>query len=377
MKTFYFFGILLLLLITACTATETGRQEIYMKQTGKSSVWTSFENPTGEKGIAGQENKGAKGHPSNRLAAGDSCDLLNIRGAGIIHRIWMTVNDRSPEMLRSLWIKMYWDNAGIPAVSAPLGDFFCNGLSVMTPFENCFFSNPEGRSMNVFLPMPFRTAARIVLINQSEKDLRSLFYDVNLVRLDKWDKDMLYFHTCWNHENPNTLGKDYTLLPEIKGEGRFLGVNVGIRTDSLYHNTWWGEGEVKIYLDGDSAFPSLCGTGTEDYIGTAWGQGSFINQYQGCRIAGKDRMWTFYKFHAPDPVLFSESCRVTLQIMGGSDYKEVLELYKSGVPLIPVTVSMKDPPRLIKLLEEPVPLEDPGFTDGWVNFYRQDDVSSV
>ena len=377
MRFFNFLGIILILLVTACTTTETRRQEIYMKQPGE-SAWTSFENPTGGKGIAGQENNGAKGHPSDCLPAGGSFDLVNIQGAGIIQRIWMTVNDRSPEMLRQLWIEMYWDNSETPAVSAPLGDFFCNGLSIMTPFENCFFSNPEGRSLNVIIPMPFRKAARIVLINKSDKTLRSLFYDVNLVRLDKWDKDMLYFHAFWNRENPNILGKDYAILPEIKGEGRFLGVNMGIRTDSLYRNTWWGEGEVKIYLDGDTDFPTLCGTGTEDYIGTAWGQGSFINQYQGCQLAGKDRNWSFYRFHVPDPVLFSKNCRVDIQVMGGGDYNDVLDIYKSGAPLTPVTVFMMEPRDLIKLFEaEPMKLDDPNFPQGWVNFYRQDDISSV
>ena len=96
-----FLGILLVVLVAACTTTETRRQEIYMKQASE-SAWTSFENPTGGKGIAGQENKGAKGHPSDCLPAGESCDLTNVQGAGIIHRIWMTMNDRSPEMLRQL-----------------------------------------------------------------------------------------------------------------------------------------------------------------------------------------------------------------------------------------------------------------------------------
>ncbi len=372
-----YFAFTMLLAIIACT--NNSQQEIYKKQQGQ-SAWVSFENPTGEKGIAARENKGAKGHAFDRIAAGDSCVLLYIEGAGIINRIWMTVSERSPEMLRALRIKMYWDNSPIPAVSAPLGDFFCNGLSVMTTFENYFFSNPEGRSMNSTIPMPFRTAARIVLVNTSGKDLAHIFYDVNLTRLKKWDKDMLYFHCYWNRENPTKLGKDYTVLPETKGEGRFLGVSFGIKADSIYQNTWWGEGEMKFYLDGDTEFPTLCGTGTEDYIGTAWGQGAYYNQYQGCLVASsKNRMWSFYRFHVPDPVLFGKSCRVTMQQIGGGSYEQVLGLYQANVPLIPISVDMTSEKRFVKLLEAEPPLrmDDPAFPQGWVNFYRQDDVSST
>ena len=353
-------------------------QEVYLKQDGQ-TVWTSFENLSGTKGAAAKENKGAKGHAANRIVAGDSCILLDMKGPGIINRIWMTVSERNPEMLRALKIRIYWDNASIPAVSVPLGDFFCNGGATMTVFENCFFSNPEGRSMNSSVPMPFRTAARIVVVNESAKNLTHLFFDINLTRLKEWNTDMLYFHCFWNRENPTVLGKDYTVLPETKGEGRFLGVSFGIYDNPVYKGNWWGEGEMKFYLDGDRDYPSLCGTGVEDYVGAAWGLGAFSNRYQGCSIAGKDRLWSFYRFHVPDPVLFSESCRVTLQQIGGGDYDKVLELYNEKVPLIPVTVDQSVNGIFIKLLEseKPMALDDPDFPKAWVNFYRQDDVSST
>jgi hypothetical protein len=373
MKKYLVIGILV---VSTVACRESQRQEIFMKRHAQ-TVWVSFENQTGEKGAAAQTNKGAKGYPSDRLAAGDSCELLNIEGPGVIQRIWITVSNRSPEVLRSLWIKIYWDNVSLPAVSAPLGDFFCNGLSVMAPFENCFFSNPEGRSMNCIVPMPFRNAARIVLINHSEVSLHSVFYDIELIRLKKWDKDMMYLHAFWNRENPTKLGQDYTILPEIKGEGRFLGVSMGINTDSIYQDTWWGEGEIKMYLDGDDKFPSLCGTGTEDYIGTAWGQGRFAHMYQGCLLAGKNRQWVFYRFHIPDPVLFSQSCKVTFQQMGGCNYPLALELWQQKVPLIPISVFLTEEERCIRLLDEPIPFDAPDFPNGWINFYRQDDVSSV
>ena len=353
-------------------------QEVYMKQEGQ-TAWTSFENLSGAKGAGALENKGGKGHAFDKIAAGDSCVLLDMKGAGIINRIWLTVNDRSPEMLRVLKIRIYWDDAATPAVSVPLGDFFCNGGATMTAFENCFFSNPEGKSMNASIPMPFRTAARVVIVNESAKNLTHLFFDVNLTRLKVWNPDMLYFHCYWNRENPTALGKDYTVLPETKGQGRFLGVSFGLYDNPVYKGTWWGEGEMKFYLDGDKEHPSLCGTGVEDYLGTAWGLGAYSHRYQGCPIAGKNRLWSFYRFHVPDPILFTESCRVTLQQIGGGPYDKVLELYKTNVPIIPVSIDHADAGKFYKLLEaeKPLAMDHPDFPQSWVNYYRQDDVSSV
>ena len=360
---------------------ELYAQEVYLKQEGR-TLWTSFENPSGSKGAAAKENKGAKGHAFDRILAGDSCVLLDMDGPGIINRIWLTVSKRDPEMLRALKIKIYWDNSAVPAVNVPLGEFFCNGGGTMTVFENCFFSNPEGKSMNSNIPMPFKTKARIVVKNESSENLSHIFYDVNLTRLDKWNDDMLYFHCYWNRENPTTLGKDYTVLPEIKGEGRFLGVSFGVYPNPAYRGGWWGEGEVKFYLDGDKDLPTLCGTGVEDYVGTAWYMGAYSNRYQGCPLngsAGGLGLWSLYRFHVPDPVLFKESCRVTLQQIGGGSYDDVLKLHKENVPLIPVTVDLEKEWKFLRLLdlEKPLSIEDPDFPKAWVNYYRQDDVSST
>ena len=366
------------LVLSVFTAHGIFAQEVYLKQKGQ-TVWTSFENLSGAKGASAKENKGAKGHAFDRIAAGDSCTLLDMKGAGIINRIWLTVNDRRPEMLRALRIKCYWDNAVNPAVSVPLGDFFCNGGATMSVFENCYFSNPEGRSMNVSIPMPFRTAARVVIVNESDTNLALLFFDINLTRLNEWNPEMMYFHCHWNRENPSVLAKDFTVLPETKGVGRFLGVSFGIFENPIYKGSWWGEGEMKFYLDGDKEFPSLCGTGAEDYIGSAWGLGAYSNRYQGCPIAGKDNLWSFYRFHVADPILFSENCRVTFQQIGGEDYEKVLGMLKENVPLIPVSVSQSKEEKFFKLLEtdKPLAMDDPAFPKGWVNFYRQDDVSST
>ena len=342
--------------------------------------WASPENPSGAKGLGGRENRGGKGHPFETLRAGQSLTLLDVEGAGTVRRIWITISDRSPAMLRSLRLEMFWDGAASPAVSVPFGDFFGPGLGRTTAFENALFSSPEGRSFNSVVPMPFRTRARLVLTNESNVDLARVYFDVDYTVGDSHGPDVLYFHASWRREPKTALGKDFELLPALTGRGRFLGVNVGVVTDAGYGETWWGEGEVKIYLDGDGSHPTLVGTGTEDYIGTGWGQGAYVHRYQGAPIAEQaTRQWTFYRFHIPDPIFFGSACRVTLQQMGGADKKDVQKLVAAGVPLTPVTLDYGDRDKFLRFLDRatPVQLDDPALPDGWVNFYRQDDVSAT
>jgi Protein of unknown function (DUF2961) len=351
-------------------------QDLYKIPKDTETRWSSFENPSAEKGKGGSENKRAKGHPSEDIAPGETKVLLNTKGAGTIQRIWMTINDRSPSMLRSLHLEMYWDENSKPAVSVPLGDFFGLGLGRKVAHQNALFSDPEGRSFTCYIPMPYRKAARITLKNESGKPVM-LFYDVNFQQVKSHPEDVAYFHAYWSRVQKNELGKDFVILPPVKGKGRFLGMNMGIITDPLYQNSWWGEGEVKIYLDGDVELPTLTGTGTEDYIGTGWGQGLFTHQYQGCLVADeKNRQWAFYRYHIPDPVYFSSACKVTIQIMGGEMRDKVREYVKNGASLTPVTVAGKE---FVKLLELPTPIQlnDANFPEGWTNFYRQDDVSAT
>jgi len=248
-------------------------QELYQLEKGRSPRWASFENPTATKGAAAQSNQSAKGHAFDSLKAGESVVLLDYTGSGIIRRIWLTISDRSPEMLRSLTLRMFWDGATNPAVLVPLGDFFSVSHGQMCALESALFSNPEGRSFNCFIPMPFRRSARVVLSNESTKALSHLFYDIDFEAVHKLPKDALYFHGYWNRQLNTKLGVDFEILPSVKGRGRFLGVNLGVIANPAYENSWWGEGEVKMYLDGDEAHPTLAGTGTEDYVGTAWGLG--------------------------------------------------------------------------------------------------------
>lgn len=368
---------LYILFILIGQANTLSAQDLYTMPDKKETKWVSFENLSGEKGQGGKENKGAKGHAFDKIGAGQTITLLDLNGSGSIRRIWLTFSDRSPQMLRSLKIEMFWEDNSKPAVSAPIGDFFGIGLGKRVPFESALFSDPEGRSFNCFIPMPFKKSARVTITNESEKDLVAIFYDINLL-MEPHDDNMLYFHTYWSRENPTVSGEDFEILPAITGRGRFLGTNIGVITNEAYKQTWFGEGEVKIYLDGDGEFPSLVGSGTEDYIGTAYGQGAFAHKYQGSPVASTETgEFAFYRYHIPDPVFFHRNIRVSLQQIGGGMKEEVKELLADGAPLAPVSIHNDEGFHKLMDLPDRSGLESPELPDGWTNFYREDDVSAT
>jgi hypothetical protein len=350
------------LVAVVASARSASAQPLYEIPEGVISRWASPENPTGAKGQAARAAGGRKGAPTVAVRAGQSVVLAEARGtSGTVRRIWMTFGDRSPRMLRSLRIDMYWDGATAPAVSAPLGDFFGIGLGRTAAFESALFSNPEGRSFNSVVPMPFRTGMRIVLTNESASDVPELFYDVDYTLGDRHPASTLYFHAHWRRQNPTRLKRDYEILPRLTGRGRYLGANIGVAVNTAeYFNTWWGEGEVKIFLDGDTELPTMAGTGTEDYVGTAWGQGPYAHLYQGSPIADEGRMqWAFYRYHIPDPVWFRQDVRVTIQQIGYLADHSRGGLIRTGR-------------RLIRAGEGDVPMDV--ATDG--KFERSDDWSS-
>jgi hypothetical protein len=188
----------------------------------------------------------------------------------------------------------------------------------------------------------------------------------------------MYFHSFWHRDTATVLAEDFEIMPAVRGKGRFLGTNVSIHANPVYRDCWWGEGEVKVYLDGDGKYPTLVGSGTEDYIGTAWGQGQFATEFTGCLIAdSKNLQWAFYRYHINDPIYFGSDCRVTIQQIGGNNKDIVIGLQKSNVKLIPVTVH--EAPRMIQIYKKDstVNLEDPSLPDAWTNFYRSDDLSAT
>jgi len=354
--------------------------ELYKAGNGLQTRWAGFENPKAVKGGGGKANAGAKGHAAESLKAGESKTLLDVQGCGIVRRIWMTLHPRGPQMMRALRLDMYWDGADAPAVSAPLGDFFGHVFGRMAPLDSELFASPEGRSLNCVIPMPFRTAAKIVLTNDSDEDVLYLFYEVDFVLQDTpQDKDTLYFHAYWRRERYTTLGEDFEILPAVHGKGRYLGANVGVILHPDYTG-WWGEGEVKIYLDGDRDYPTLNNSGTEDYVGTAWGQGVFQSRCQGAILAdGELGHYAFYRYHIPDPVYFDKDCRVTIQQMGNDTKEAVLRMVDKGIPITPVLVDHGGAEKFLPLLDgrhSPDLKQDPE-PGGYVCYLRRDDVSAV
>ena len=349
--------------------------KIYGKLTDHHPRLVCFENPSGAKASGGTKNGGAKGSHLAPLKAGETKTLLNVEGSGSINRIFLTISNRSPEVLRSVKIKMYWDGCEKPAVSAPLGDFFGATLGIMVPFESCFLSNPEGRSFVSHFQMPFARSAKVEIINETQENIPGVCYDISFT-FHPVD-EILYFHCFWNRENRTKLAIDYEILPMLKGEGRFLGTSIGVDINKDYENSWFGEGEVKIFLDGDGQYPTICGTGTEDYVGSGWGLGTYTHMTQGCTVADKEQgKYAFYRFHLHDIIYFYQDIRVTIQNMGGAMKDEMLRILKNDSPIKITSHDSFEGGGGIK------PLFDTDFTltesseEGWYNFYRTDDFSS-
>lgn len=391
MKKLIFFKLIVLGIIISCTPKKEDKafkvsdiNTLYKAAPeGVKTKWFSSENKNGEKGKGGQTNKGAKGDAFTMVGPGDRTVLLEYQGAGIITKIWSANSTQwSEEDRRKLSINMYWDNKEKPAVSVPFSDFFGIGLGLMTPFENQFFAMPEGRSFNCAIPMPFRKAAKIEIVNESDKFIM-FYYKINMIELPELDDDALYFHAYWNRELETAKGQDYTILPKIEGKGRYLGTNIGVIGNEKYRGSWFGEGEVKIYLDGDDEFPSLIGTGTEDYIGTGWGQGEYANNIQGSTVSNKAfDLYTFYRFHTYDPVYFHNDCRITIQQIGNSTKQGIKDMIEKGAEINPVWSYVEkdgyDAAKRYLDMENPPSVYSEEFPDGVsTNFYRSDDVSST
>lgn len=379
MKRFLFIGMLVLGAADIALAQAGGNSPLFQYKEGWKSRWSSPENRDGIKGAGGKENNGAKGHPFDTIGAGKSLTLLDIHGTGIINRIWLTLSDQSARTLRGLKIEMFWDNEKKPAVSVPLGDFFGVGLGRKVAFQNALFADPEGRSFNCFIPMPFKKGARIIITNETSKRIDRCFFDVDYNLIPQWDNHYLYLHAYWHRDTATEPARDFELLPAVQGRGRFLGVNISVMANPSYPDSWWGEGEVKVYLDGDTHFPTLAGTGTEDYIGTAWGQGKFINDYTGCLIADDSlRQWSFYRYHIPDPIFFDTDCRVTIQQMGGTFTEVVAKYQHEKIPAIPTALDEnKGGMHGLYIPGQPAAIDTTVIPKTWINFYRQEDIASV
>ncbi len=287
----------------------------------------SAENPEGRPGVGGKAASnlgiGRKGRPCLRgIAAGATVTLAQVDGPAIIQHIWLTVDDQTAAgnyVLRDLVLRMYWDDEITPSVETPLGDFFCNGHARRCNIMGQpIVVNPTG-GYNSYWPMPFQKSARITLENQHAGPIPELFYQITYSLLPQWPQpEMAYFHAQWRRANPIQAGQDMILL-EAEGAGHYAGTYLA--WTQLGSSFWWGEGEVKFYIDDDSEWPTICGTGTEDYVGGAWCFGeTYSTAYLGYPFfhqeEGLPPLHGLYRFHILDPIRFEQRLRVTVQDIG-------------------------------------------------------------
>jgi len=301
--------------------------------TGRSRS-VSPENPTGSKGAGGGATTGTgavpgrglgrgwKISPSLEVDPGTTVTLADIAGPGVVRHMWMTT-DRAN--WRSLVLRVYWDDASEPAIAVPLGDFFCQGWGEFAQVSSVPVAvNPHG-GFNAYWEMPYRRRARITLENLAPS-VALVYYQFDY-ELGDVDDDAAYLHATWRRSNPVPDKQVHTILDGVHGAGHYVGTYLAWGVNS---SGWWGEGEVKFYLDGDDELPTICGTGTEDYFGGAWnfdvpGQGytpfttPFLGMPQVTRPDGlyrSQQRFGMYRWHLPDPIRFTEDIAVTIQALG-------------------------------------------------------------
>jgi len=289
------------------------------------------ENPKGEKGkgataipdensAASRLGRGWKVRPCITLASGATETLAEIKGPGVIQQIWITVD---PKAFRDTIIRFYWDDEKTPSIEAPLGDFFACGHARRAKVNSLPVAvNPAG-GMNSYWPMPFRKSARITIENQHPEEITGFFYQINYA-LGEIPEGVAYLHAQWRRATTTREYPEHVILDNVAGRGHYVGTYLAWATAS---DGWWGEGEVKFYMDGDTEFPTICGTGTEDYFGGAWGfygpdghEESFSTPYLGMPLvecnAHEVRKFGLYRWHVMDPIRFKQDLRVTVQALG-------------------------------------------------------------
>jgi hypothetical protein len=237
--------------------------------------------------------------------------------------LWLTLNwpvkNPFPEsMLRnqSIVIECFWEDSEVPAVSAPIGDFFGHILGYDRPFENALFGDPSGRSFQTFIPMPFRKRARIELFNGFHEPI-NVFHDIRARQgLELLPEDG-YFHAYWQRATPGDTGKDREVLPLVKGEGRYLGTHIGLMSDSGNPLEWHCQ-TIKFFLDGDVDTPTLMTATLDDYCGSSWDYDlCYAHHDSGLlfsrRFESGHGHHGLYCYHRRAPVLFDADCRVTMR----------------------------------------------------------------
>ena len=282
----------------------------------------SPENPTGAKGGAAKAANGWKGSPFIRpFPEGATATIADIEGPGMIRHIWIALMGKAiPEdyqVCRNVILRCYWDDQEHPSVEVPIGDFFGMAHGRRRPFNSALFTMIVAGAMNCYIPMPFARRARITVENDTGYEAHTLTYHIDYTLGDEVDDSIGRLHAMFRRENPVGSGVDYRILDDIEGQGVFLGCVLGVRAldQPEHYDPWWGEGEVKFYLDGDDDYPSIAISGSEDYFCAASGLTEHDTLYTGCPYY-HNRLASCYRWHVTDPVYFQKDLRVTIQHMG-------------------------------------------------------------
>jgi hypothetical protein len=319
---------------------ESNLSNIYRLSDAKTRS-ISPENFTGAKGQGGMATEGTgknasrdlgqgwKVSPSVVIKAHTTFTVAEIDGPGAIQHIWMTPTGN----WRNSIIRFYWDDEKTPSVEAPVGDFFCMGWGKYSPLQSLAVCVNPGSAFNCYWPMPFRKKCRITMENIDNKDM-VLYYQVDYTLTDV-PSDAAYFHAQFRRVNPLPYKGVYTLVDGIKGKGQYVGTYMAW---GVHNNGWWGEGEIKFYIDGDTKYPTINGTGTEDYFCGSYdfdtrkkneagveevNYSEFTTPYSGlCQVIKGDghyqvsQRFGLYRWHITDPIRFDKDLKVTIQALG-------------------------------------------------------------
>jgi hypothetical protein len=255
--------------------------------------------------------------------------VAEIDGPGSVQHIWMTPTGN----WRYSILRFYWDGESTPSVEVPVGDFFGMGWGQYSPLQSLAVCVNPGSAFNCYWPMPFRKKCRITMENIDDRDM-VLYYQVDYV-LTEVPNDAAYFHAQFRRVNPLPLKTDYVLIDSIKGKGQYVGTYMAW---GVHNNGWWGEGEIKFFMDGDTEYPTICGTGTEDYFCGSYdfdtrkknsagveevNYTEFSTPYAGLHQVIKGdghysiaQRFGLYRWHITDPIRFEKSLKVTIQALG-------------------------------------------------------------
>ncbi len=306
----------------------------------------SPENFNGEKGKGGlcaPEDGNAKNaardlgtgwkvNPYIYIEAGQSVEIANIQGPGALTHIWLTPTGK----WRNTIIRFYWDGQEQPSVECPIGDFFCAGWNEYHQINSLAVCVNPGSAFNCYWTMPFKKNCRITLENRSA-DKVVMYYQISYT-LTEVPEDCAYFHAQFRRVNPLPYKSVYTILDGIKGKGQYVGTYMAW---GVNNNGWWGEGEIKFYMDGDQEYPTICGTGTEDYFCGSYNfenphthdeYVSFSTPYSGFYDCKSNKLYQvskrfgLYRWHITDPIRFEEEIKVTIQALGWRENGRYLPL---------------------------------------------------